>query len=151
MRTTGATGLALGLILGAAMPADAGERLTYEAVHGESGPERAGAFVATTTLEWQALWDTVQQAPPRALKEGEETGIGVFMGTRPSGGYGYKIRHVERDDGNIEIKTIAYAPEGAAPQGESAPYVILLVRGTGERTLLHVRSELDAPNAPKLK
>ncbi len=139
----------LGAVPGAEHSARAGDTLEFEAIHGTSGPQDDAAFVATTQDEWTRIWDLIGQAPPRPLTEGEETGVALFMGARPSGGYGYKIRRVEVEDGRMEVKATLFAPAGAAPQGDTAPYVVLLIRGAGHKTILDLREELTPMPAPE--
>lgn len=46
---------------------------------------------AATTEEWQTMWDLVGLRPPRALAVGREVAAGIFLGERPTGGYGIEI------------------------------------------------------------
>ncbi len=133
-----------------ALSTAAAERLDFEEIQSTSGPADRGAYVATTQQGWEALWSLADLPPPKPLREGDQTGVAVFMGAQPSGGYGVKIRRVVLDeDGHIEVKATQVAPTGAAPQGETAPYVMLLIDGTGSRVVLDYRTELAAPAAPE--
>ena len=46
---------------------------------------------AVTAEEWRTLWDLVGRRPPRALDVGREIAAGIFLGERPTGGYGIEI------------------------------------------------------------
>ena len=121
----------------------ADERLNFEEIKSTNGPAEPAVYAVTTQDEWQALWSKADLSPPKPLVEGRQTGVALFMGQRPSAGYGIKIRRVSRDeDGRIEIKATEIAPSGAAAQGETAPYVVLLIEGTGNRVVLDYREEL---------
>ena len=46
---------------------------------------------AATAEEWRTLWGLVGLRPPRALAVGREVAAGIFLGERPTGGYGIEI------------------------------------------------------------
>ena len=46
---------------------------------------------AATTEEWLTMWGLVGLSPPRALVVGREIAAGIFLGERPTGGYGIEI------------------------------------------------------------
>ncbi|WP_119165100.1 protease complex subunit PrcB family protein [Algihabitans albus] len=46
---------------------------------------------AATAEEWDTLWDLVGLTPPRELAVGREVAAGIFLGERPTGGYGIEI------------------------------------------------------------
>ncbi len=52
---------------------------------------------ATTAEEWETLWRLVGTRPPRPLAVGREVAAGVFLGERPTGGFGVEIVGLRRD------------------------------------------------------
>jgi hypothetical protein len=75
------------------MPADtAGLVQPLETWRGsQGGVDVQSTMRAATAEEWQTLWSLAGAAPPRPLAVGREVATGVFLGQRPTGGYGVEI------------------------------------------------------------
>ncbi len=124
----------------------AGEKLAFSEFKGQQGPADAGQFVATTNDQWLQLWSLIGQEPPKPLVEGDQTGVAIFMGEQPTGGYQIHVKRVEADNGRIEVKTSTITPTEVAAAGTTAPYVILLIDGAGRKVVLDKRQELQEPD-----
>lgn len=65
---------------------------------GQSGIEEPRQAIARTAAEWTALWKEHSGGRPRpAVDFAKSMVIGVFAGTRPTGGHSVDITKVERD------------------------------------------------------
>ena len=86
-----------------------------------SGIDRPQQSVARTAAEWQTLWQ--QHAPGRPAPTVDFTKnmvVAVFLGSRPSGGYGVEITGV-RAEGDATV--VLWAERRPAP-GQMASQVI---------------------------
>lgn len=86
-----------------------------------SGIDQAEQVVARTEAEWEALWK--RHAPGRpapSVDFARHMVVGVFLGSRPSGGYQVEITGA-RTDGQILIVTWA---ERTPPPGAMAAQVL---------------------------
>lgn len=108
----------------------------YEIFRGQQGPEDPQVYAATTQDEWMAAWALVDQKPPRALVDGQETGIALFMGTKPTGGYDFLVEKISVSPREVGIAVRVMEPTSIATTGLTAPYVFLLVEGVGVETVL---------------
>jgi len=140
-----AAGLAAGLmiIVLAGDPVRADVELSYAEFDGEHGSATAGNYIARTAAEWQALWRLANAEPQGDFKEGEHTGVGIFLGERPTGGYKVRVRKVVDDAGKIEVKMEEMIPTGIVTQVITRPYKIVLIRSTEGRTELAKRIDLS--------
>lgn len=71
----------------------------------QSQVEEARQVTIRTAAEWQTLWK--EQAPPAAplprVDFANDMVVGVFLGTRPTGGYAVEIVSVESAGGEIVV------------------------------------------------
>ncbi len=117
--------------------------IDYHVYRGQNGPANlANGFLATTDEEWNALWAVVDQKPPRPLNEGEETGVALFMGERPTGGYDYRVMSITLEDDRLNIRVRSELPGEVATQVITAPYMFLIVEAVAKETDLAVRTLL---------
>lgn len=101
----------------------------------QSGVTEAGQRVARTQAEWDQLWArlTANQVPPPAAPKvdwSKEMVVALFMGERPTGGFGISIKSVTYGEREI---VVAYAESAPAPdsftiQALTAPYHVAVVR-----------------------
>ena len=70
---------------------------------GQNGPATEAYYVAETQEEWERLWALVGETPKDELKEGKQTGVGIFLGPRPKGDK-LESRKAQNDDGDLEVK-----------------------------------------------
>jgi len=131
--------LAAGLWTPAAASAN---ELSYESFMGSAGPETPGYFFAQTQEEWIAIWSMVNQSPPKPLIEGAQTGAAIFTGKQTNPSYRTKMRRVELDDERIEVKLSSIPDEDVRG---TAPFLILLIDGSGKKGVIDVRIPLETP------
>ena len=102
-------------------PITAGER---------SGIQRPRQALARTEAEWQALWrEHGSSQPIPELDFAEVMAVGIFLGTRPTGGYGVQVTKL-RPEG--EALVVEYAertpgPDAMVTQALTSPFQIVSV------------------------
>ena len=125
--------MALGLLLGfltVAMSAQSPPPPRSIEAGTQSSVDDARQAVARTAAEWSALWKAHnfdKPAPP--VDFSKEMVVAVFMGSRPSAGYGVRIVSAEPRDGALIVR---YAESRPAPgtmtaQVLTSPYAIAAV------------------------
>jgi hypothetical protein len=94
---------------------------------------------AGTAREWQDLWTQLGEQAPRLLKRGEKA-IGIYMGIKPSGGFGVRVADVGRVDNaaRVDYYFISPGPGDVITQALTTPCVIVAVE-TGELALTAYR------------
>jgi VWFA-related protein len=101
-----------------------------------SGIDRAEQVVARTSAEWDALWR--RHAPGRTAPSvdlSKSMVVGVFLGSRPSGGYAAQITGATLENNVLVVRwsEIAPAPGQMAAQVMTAPSFLATVpRHAGE-------------------
>jgi len=112
-------GLAAALAAGG-VHAAGGSLLLRTLKSGQNSPvEKPLRQVARTPAEWSALWARQsagaqgKTAPPK-LDFGREMGAAVFLGTRPTGGYGVEIRGAREEKGRLVVTVVERKPPPAA-------------------------------------
>ena len=84
---------------------------TTVALETTSGVEEPRTVVVRTETEWKALWAehrAQQPAPP--VDFSRLAVVGVFLGTRPTAGYGVRIVSVEGGDGRATVSYVEEQP-----------------------------------------
>ena len=79
---------------------------------GQSGIETTREVVVRTEAEWTALWK--QHAPGRKRPPVDFTGsmvVGVFLGSRPTGGFDVEITRVERQGADLVVSYLERKPD----------------------------------------
>ena len=100
---------------------------------------------ARTSEEWSALWRA--HAPGRPAPQvdlANEMVVGVFAGTKPTGGYAVEITRAEERDGALVIEYRESSPpaDAVAAQVLTAPYhLIVLPRDAGPVRFRQVRDD----------
>ncbi len=101
-----------------------------------SGIDRSEQLVARTAAEWQTVWQ--RHAPGRpapAVDLAKNMIVAVFLGSRPSGGFGVEITGI-RSDGQVMVVQWAErrpAPGQVAAQVMTAPsHIVSVPRHAGE-------------------
>ena len=83
--------------------------------------------VARDDAELRALWSSLglERAMPRVTFENTMI-VAIYLGSRPSAGYGAEIVGVRRDGQTTVVEWVERLPRGdtAAPEGVTTPYVI---------------------------
>lgn len=85
--------------------------------------------VATTELEWQSLWSKYGSEAPHSLPQNSKV-MGIFMGTKPTGGYGVRVDDVKRQSTAVQVEYHFYAPSKNEFLSEAltSPCMIILVK-----------------------
>ena len=97
---------------------------------GQSGIEQRREVVVRTPDEWNAL--LAEHGSARKLPDVDfstSTVIGVFLGTRPTGGYSVEIVRVEREAGGLVVsyRERKPGPDVMATQVLTMPYQLVTV------------------------
>ena len=103
-----------------------------------SGIEEKKYVIVTSQDEWEKLWAKVHKfitpapAPPM-IDFSSGTVIGVFMGTRPTGGYSIEIDKLRSCDDRIKaiVKSRSPAPQDMVTTALTRPYHIISIENTG--------------------
>ena len=88
-------------------------------------------IVATTSDDWQSLLaltgDATLEGKP--FDTAHQTGIGIFLGRRNSGGYAVKIVSMSARDGKFVVQTDEQKPgaDQMTTQSLTSPWVVLLI------------------------
>jgi hypothetical protein len=101
-----------------------------------SGIDRAEQVVARTEDEWRTLWQRHapgRPAPPVDFKS--RMVVGVFLGSRPSGGYQVQIQKVREEGGALVVEWTEIRPgrdQMAAQVMTSPAHLVAVPRHPGE-------------------
>ncbi len=81
---------------------------------------------AATAEEWQTLWALTGRQPPRPLAVGREVAGGVFLGERPTGGFGVEILGLQPGPGSNELVWREHRPprDAVVAQALTRPWQI---------------------------
>jgi hypothetical protein len=93
-----------------------------------SAATAARQVVVRSSQEWEGLWPAVSSTRPRPPVDfSKNMVVGVFLGQRPTGGYGVQIVKT-REDGRtlvVEYRETKPAPGTLSAQVLTAPYVLV--------------------------
>jgi hypothetical protein len=67
--------------------------------------------IIRTQADWQTFWQTHSTQPAPAIDFSKSIVAGVFLGMRPTGGYGVTILSVRRTPTGAEIQYLSSAPD----------------------------------------
>jgi hypothetical protein len=95
-----------------------------------SNVDDARQVVARSAAEWDALWR--QHSPDRAQPRvdfSREMVVGVFLGSRPSAGFGLAIVGAETEQGNLVVRFKETRPSAGAVLAQiiTSPYHLAAV------------------------
>jgi hypothetical protein len=81
---------------------------------------------AATAEEWRTLWQLAGVTPPRPLAVGREIASGVFLGRRPTGGFGVEILGLQPEPGTHEVVWREHTPprDAVVTQALTTPWQI---------------------------
>lgn len=96
----------------------------------QSAIEEPRQVAVRTAAEWSALWkahDPNDPAPPVDFTK--TTAVGVFLGTKPTGGHGVEITRVRRDGPALVVEYVEHAPprDALVSQALTSPFQIVAV------------------------
>ena len=111
----------------------------------QSGVDAARTVVARTPEEWTAVWRAhAPEKPAPAVDFTREMIVGVFLGTRPTAGYGVEIAGAREDAGGLVVQYREGSPprDAMTAQVLTMPYHLVAVpKREGEVKFEKVRSE----------
>ena len=92
--------------------------------------DSARQVTARTDAEWQAIWR--QHSPARALPAvdfAREMVVGIFLGSRPTAGYGADVAAVRDEQGVliVQYRETQPGPERITAQVLTSPYHLIAV------------------------
>lgn len=101
--------------------------------HGE-----AGDMIAWSEREWVDTWKHLGEPAPFSINEGEEVGVGVFMGIKRTGGYSVELlsAHMDGEDLVVRIREAEPGPEAFVIQMLTTPCAMILVRAHAENVIV---------------
>ena len=85
--------------------------------------------VVRTAAEWAAFWKTHAPARPRpAVDFSKAMVVGIFVGTRPTGGHSVEITRIERQDDALVVTYREQRPATSdiVTQILTSPYVLVM-------------------------
>ena len=95
-----------------------------------SGIGEPRQVVVRSAGEWQALWKEHGGAErPETIDFAKFTVVGVFLGTRPTGGYSVEIAGTRREGETLVIEYLERrpAPDALVSQALTAPFHVIRV------------------------
>ena len=114
----------------------------------QSGITEPRHAVARTPAEWQALWKEHDSKPAPAVDFSRSIVVGVFLGTRPTAGYGVTITSVAAKSG---VATVEYLERRPTPgrmtaQVITSPFILVTVpREIGKIEFRRVEKDPHVP------
>ena len=92
------------------------------------GPRESSVFVAKSLEDWDRLWARVSKEPPVSFDPTRDMVIGIFLGTRRTGGYSVEIISASDDGGVFLVEYIERkpGPDKFVIQALTTPYLIKL-------------------------
>jgi hypothetical protein len=101
----------------------------------QSGVTETAQRVARSQAEWDQLWArlTANQVPPPPAPKvnwGKEMVVALFMGERPTGGFGLAVRSVTYGEKEIVVayEETAPPPDAITIQALTQPYAVAVVK-----------------------
>ena len=87
-------------------------------------------IVATSPVEWEALWARVGTSAPVELPE-DMIGVGIFLGVRPTAGYLIEVVSASTANGEFVVAYGERKPSGPVAMVITYPYLIQLFPNPG--------------------
>jgi HEAT repeat protein len=87
-------------------------------------------MVIKTPGGWNRLWEWLGETPPAKLDSSRDMAVGIFLGTRLTGGYGIAILSAKEEAGVFVIHYVETKPRGIVTQALTTPYLITLLPKT---------------------
>src|SRR4029079_1061906 len=107
-----------------------------------SGVREASQFAIRSQSEWQKLWRqhslaSTPRAPLRTVDFDKELVAAVFLGEKPTGGYGVEISSAEVADRSLTIflKETSPKPGAIVTQAINQPFHIVRIETAGVETV----------------
>jgi hypothetical protein len=100
----------------------------------QSNIERAREVIVRTAAEWSAFWKQHSPGqPPPAVDFTQSMVVGVFLGSRPTGGYSVEITKIEREGDNLTVTYREQRPGKAdiVTQVITMPYQLVTTERVG--------------------
>jgi len=113
--------------------------------HGSyGGPGSACTKVARNAMDWQTLWAMVSAEPPVTFDPIKTMAVGIFLGTRRTGGYWVEIISAREENGVFVVEYMEITPgaNDIVTQALTTPY---LIRVFPKKDLKVIFKTLDPP------
>lgn len=120
------------------LPAPTGPVEPIAQWQGPNGAQSAPLqLLAENEEEWRSLWALADRPVPQPLAQGS-VGVGVFLGERPTGGYGLLLRGQRLPGGEllVEWREKPPAEDAMVTQAVTRPWAIALFPTGDGKTLL---------------
>ncbi len=112
--------------------------ITHIAGGSYCGIEESKTKAVTSASDWEEIWAVIHRdiRPERAAPEidfSRETVVGVFLGTRSTGGYSVEIIDASLHNGKLEViyKTKSPSPGDMVSMAITQPFHVISVNVTG--------------------
>jgi hypothetical protein len=117
----------IALVLAVAMQT-ANPRIVDQGARGSIQTRRD--VVVRTQAEWDALMPSLRGDQPKAVDFSKEMIVGVFLGSRPTPGYGVTIVSADEENGVLHVKYRETAPQPGmiAAQVITYPYQVVAIQ-----------------------
>jgi PrcB C-terminal len=95
-----------------------------------SNMDDAAQVVAKTQQEWQQLWQKhAADRPLPAVDFSKEMAVGIFLGSRPTGGYILEIASATQEGGTLVVKYRESIPQRGTMTAQvlTSPYHLVVV------------------------
>ena len=104
------------------------------------GPQEESVFVAKNLEDWNRLWARVSKEAPVSFDPTRDMAIGIFLGTRRTGGYSVEIISSSEDGGVFLVEYVERKPGPSkfVIQALTTPYLIKLFPNTDLDVVLKV-------------
>jgi hypothetical protein len=96
----------------------------------QSGHDEARQVVVRSTSEWTTLWQVhAPDRKPPAVDFAQEMVVGVFVGTRPTAGFGVEIQNVREEKGALIVQYRETRPAANAMTAQvlTMPYHLVAI------------------------
>jgi hypothetical protein len=115
------------IVLSLAAPAHTQEVGRWSGAYAEE--QEAVTMLVDSAAQWTKLWSMARKDAPTGFDPAHRIGIGIFLGRRPTGGYGIRIPFMGPREGKYVIEVEESSPEPGAivTQAITSPWLILLI------------------------
>ena len=90
------------------------------------GESRASHRCLATTQEWRQAWSQIGQPAPPAPDFSRQVAVLVFLGERPTGGFGVQWLDPAASAAVLVVRYKLAVPRGMVPQVLTQPYALKL-------------------------
>ena len=112
---------------------------------GHSNATQPARLVLSTQAEYEAFWRgtlNTGEAPP-AVDFSRERVVAALLGSKPNTCWSVRVTQAEREDGQVEVRVVTYAPGPGMMCGQAftQPYHVVAIASVDEPVTFDERSE----------